>query len=723
MLHSKATAALLRLKEIDKKYNIKRNEGTRVQSNVSTESCLESSSRSLQVKSKTLNDKEDSSALSTPNAETEFRSKAFSKSKMEIKIPFNNIKDDESSISDSVTLNKPSKTSPKTRSIIESIEIEEESKDSRLKEFPESLSNLDTNSKDKVKIPTIGSRDSSRNNDNSSIATAFSRRSDVSETISEAVKSANETSSKKSDEKSYEPEMTMAEDNVPLSNSDNKETTIEEVIRLIEEKSEITSEQSNTMNKDISMEKISFKEEQKTRYEDDTFEEASSSIESTSSVEQKLEKSSVEDTVISGVKHIKITPHRQTENVQKTVIDEDRDKEIVELIAPKIMHSTSECDIGLDEELSNYVKRTENMDEAGPINLLKLPKQVTPTRRHVRRKKYRKLPNENTEEKTDSTSEHERLTEHKENSQESMTSIKSEKNPKETSLPTEYGRGEFINRIETGKSRTEIEDGSSKTNFSEEKLLRETPKQSDVTCTLRKLNKDAINAIVRRSRVQTPVEALSSLNKPRPCKNCGTIAKLPAVDAVDYDSDSSSLEKFKTGKETNCDQRVKQKKTKCKKVSRSSKNRKSPNCNKVEGKHSRFECRQMHNLRKHAAILRLQQEREDIRNYLLELEGTRLEFGPGMTSSKLSVFKPLEFPKIAAFVKPDEEDSIFKAKGGLAELQKRILTIKQCLKDQYILYRDYSSLAQTVNSKYIPASLEDAKRTIRQLQRATIKSR
>lgn len=77
MLHSKATAALLRLKEIDKKYNIKRNEGTRIQSNVSTESSLESSSRSLQVKSKILNDKEDSSAVSTPNAETEFRSKVL----------------------------------------------------------------------------------------------------------------------------------------------------------------------------------------------------------------------------------------------------------------------------------------------------------------------------------------------------------------------------------------------------------------------------------------------------------------------------------------------------------------------------------------------------------------------------------------------------------------------------------------------------------------------
>lgn len=36
--------------------------------------------------------------------------------------------------------------------------------------------------------------------------------------------------------------------------------------------------------------------------------------------------------------------------------------------------------------------------------------------------------------------------------------------------------------------------------------------------------------------------------------------------------------------------------------------------------------------------------------------------------------------------------------------------IRQWLKDQYILYKNYSNLAQTVNSKYIPVSLEDAKR-------------
>ena len=95
---------------------------------------------------------------------------------------------------------------------------------------------------------------------------------------------------------------------------------------------------------------------------------------------------------------------------------------------------------------------------------------------------------------------------------------------------------------------------------------------------------------------------------------------------------------------------MKQKKAKCKKVSKSSKSRKS-NCGKIDGKHSRFDCRQAHRLRKQAAAIRLQQEREDIRNYLMELEHTRLEFDPGTMFSQLPAFKPLEFPKIAAFMK------------------------------------------------------------------------
>lgn len=89
----------------------------------------------------------------------------------------------------------------------------------------------------------------------------------------------------------------------------------------------------------------------------------------------------------------------------------------MEIVPPKIMQSNSECDIGLDEELSNYVRITENVDEAVPINLLKLSKQITPMKKHFKRKKYRKLSNEIAEEKTDSSvaSEYDKL-ECKENS-------------------------------------------------------------------------------------------------------------------------------------------------------------------------------------------------------------------------------------------------------------------------------------------------------------------
>lgn len=96
-----------------------------------------------------------------------------------------------------------------------------------------------------------------------------------------------------------------------------------------------------------------------------------------------------------------------------------RDKEIVELIAPKIMQSTSECNIDLDEELSNYVRTTENVDEAVPISLLKQPKQIVSMKKHAKKnKKHKRSLNESIEEKTDSSVvfEHDRLTERKENS-------------------------------------------------------------------------------------------------------------------------------------------------------------------------------------------------------------------------------------------------------------------------------------------------------------------
>lgn len=80
MSSSKATAALLRLKEIDRKYNMKCSESKRVQSNVSTESSLEESLRDLQAKlkvSSNRNSSEDSPILPVDIAEKEIKSKVL----------------------------------------------------------------------------------------------------------------------------------------------------------------------------------------------------------------------------------------------------------------------------------------------------------------------------------------------------------------------------------------------------------------------------------------------------------------------------------------------------------------------------------------------------------------------------------------------------------------------------------------------------------------------
>lgn len=251
---------------------------------------------------------------------------ACPKSKMEIEISINHEKGDESSANDNLTLKNSFMMSPETKSIIENknIEIGEEKNISKTKVSPKNILTLQTISEVKVKIPMLGSGDSSRNSDNSSVATVLSKRSDVSEIISETIKSVNEISSRKSDEKLNISRMIMIEDNVSISNIDDNETTIEEVIRISEEKSEITTELSHIMDKNISIEKVSSREERKIHYEDDTFEEASSSVESASSVEERLKDTLEEDTVISGVKQIKITPHKQTKIIPKTVINEDR---------------------------------------------------------------------------------------------------------------------------------------------------------------------------------------------------------------------------------------------------------------------------------------------------------------------------------------------------------------------------------------------------------------
>lgn len=120
----------------------------------------------------------------------------------------------------------------------------------------------------------------------------------------------------------------------------------------------------------------------------------------------------------------------------------------------------------------------------------------------------------------------------------------SEKEIQEASLPDEQEREECVDKIEEERSKAEIQNDSMETTFSEEKFLRETPKKSDVISTLRKLNKDAINAIVRRNRVETPRVAL---NKSKHCRNCGTVVKIPPAgrNMENDESDASLAENVK----------------------------------------------------------------------------------------------------------------------------------------------------------------------------------
>ncbi|XP_011684770.1 PREDICTED: uncharacterized protein LOC105448105 [Wasmannia auropunctata] len=135
-----------------------------------------------------------------------------------------------------------------------------------------------------------------------------------------------------------------------------------------------------------------------------------------------------------------------------------------------------------------------------------------------------------------------------------------------------------------------------------------------------------------------------------------------------------------------------------------------------EDKALRFDSKQTRGLRKRIVELRLRQEREDLQKYLHELKDSRLESG----STRTSYFRPLEFPKIAEFTQPDVNDWESKPDDRFRE---RVFAIRRWLKDQYVLYRDYCTMAQAINAHYVPATLDDAKKTIRELRKTTIKTR
>lgn len=59
---------------------------------------------------------------------------------------------------------------------------------------------------------------------------------------------------------------------------------------------------------------------------------------------------------------------------------------------------------------------------------------------------------------------------------------------------------------------------------------------------------------------------------------------------------------------------------------------------------------------------------------------------------------------------PDPLDFESQPDDQLAVLRARVSAIRRWLKDQYILYRDYCAVAQAINARYVPTTLEDTKK-------------
>ncbi|XP_012265627.2 uncharacterized protein LOC105691602 [Athalia rosae] len=85
-------------------------------------------------------------------------------------------------------------------------------------------------------------------------------------------------------------------------------------------------------------------------------------------------------------------------------------------------------------------------------------------------------------------------------------------------------------------------------------------------------------------------------------------------------------------------------------------------------------------------------------------------------------FKPLDLPNVATFKRPDLENDTSYDFGDnrhlhLSVIRERILGIRHWLKQHFVLYKDYSKVVSTMNSEYVPVTLQETKKMIRDVQR------
>ncbi|XP_015184779.1 PREDICTED: MATH and LRR domain-containing protein PFE0570w-like isoform X2 [Polistes dominula] len=596
MLHSKATAALMRLKEIDKKYKMRTEE--RYEMNSSTENAITSPS----VEEYSIKDKPKLNDIKIPL-----------KSKLDVRMP-------------------------KTH-----VEMEQDEKEEEEEEEGTSRSTI----KDEVSS-TIVVDIQTKSAENIS--------EELFNNVSFSMIETNENISTKSEEK----EVSQTDQNESIEIEENKEEILEKEVENMEDKNKEIIVENSLIDSEYSNSKIlseieeyeSLHVEQAVNYVNDTFEEASSTTLSTmksnddlrgtnnesSNLEEEEEK--IEDSMRSGVKKVDIVLNKDFIR-ERQEIENASEKQIVELVPPKLIENTSECEIGLNKELSNYVKTIESINEdvsdITPVQLLRSSKQMETSFRN-RKKKYKRHP----------------IATKNDNATDSSKSDKSE------SLATSKNnrRSSNVTLINDNKKTDNLPPN--------EKIILKKNEQRN--------NEDK------------------------------------RIKLSDKDKDSIAMFSINDRLQMDNNLRVHQNKRKKKRMKshvfhRSSRTDKTTDFN--EDKFSRFDIKQMYRLQKQISKL---------------VAGLCFNDTPYVKQFEPILFKPLEFPNIANYTRPDTSVELTK-ENPYIELYEKLATIRHWLKDQYSFYQVRSNLIQIINEKYVPMSLEDAKTVIRQLQKSPIETR
>ncbi|XP_018344728.1 PREDICTED: uncharacterized protein LOC108750040 isoform X1 [Trachymyrmex septentrionalis] len=472
-------------------------------------------------------------------------------------------------------------------------------------------------------------------------------------------------------------------------------------------------------------------------YANDTFEDISSSSIRSQREEMINGKKKMQiNGVGSGTKKMDIAEYRSYQDS----IEEYRDGFD---LTPK---STTKIDPRPSDHVSDLERIIENPDNVS-VRSLKLPRSVSSRSKNQRRsyqhreESFREenvssgdnaigltnlstvSSNKNSLDSSDSLTGDVTKTDEKKNS--SRMTVRQESNRKEREEASNRAREHAVidviglpvandeDWLESAKSNLSLEKNKERReDISEGNLDQRILKKQDVEYVLKKRShKDALAKKHTNSKTATKASKSSFENK-----SASQIQNVLKMRKMRKENESChSSEKHKISNHNSHEHNFKRRKKGTRITNSKSAGNRNSTGSRKEDKALRFDGKQMRGLRKRIVELQLQQEREDLQKYLHKLKNLRLE--SGFTQS---YFKPLEFPKIAEFTQPDVDDLESKPND---QFRERVFAIRRWLKDQYILYHDYCTMAQAINAHYVPTTLDDAKKTIRELRKTTIKTR